>query len=150
MNKKWIVIICIIILLVVGFIAFSNFTNHETEVKIGDATFKIPDGYHISKSENNKTINLTNGKNDIYIYKYNDKNVKKHVNSYINKTEQNNKTVKISNFTVGKTLVYKTNINRSNTVHFWFVKNNATYEIYSWDKNPQIDSIATKMIETVS
>ena len=150
MDNKWFIIVCIIILLVVGFIAFNTFTNHETEVKIGDSTFQIPEGYHIEKSKKDDVTNLTNGTNNIYIQKYDDKKVKKHIDSYINKTKQSNKTVKISNFTVGKTLVYKANIDRSSAVHFWFVKDNTTYAIYSLDKNPEIDSITTKLIESIT
>lgn len=149
MDKKWIALICIIILLVVGLIAYTSFMNQGTKVKVGDATFKMPDGYHLGNSDKNMA-NLTNGTKNIYIKKYDDKNVKKHIDSYINQSKQNNKTVKISNFTVGKTLVYKSNLNNSSTVHYWFVKNNKTYTIYSGDKNPEIDSITIKLIESVS
>ena len=150
MDKKWIAVLCIIILLAVGLIAFYSFTNQESEVKVGHATFQVPKGYHVADSNDKNVTNLTNGTKDIYIREYNDKNVKKHINSYINSSEKNNHSVKISNFTVGKTLVYKSNLNASSTVHYWFIKNNKTYTIYSWGKNPEIDSIATKLIETIS
>ena len=151
MDKKWILIICIIILVVIGFITYYNSTNHETKVKLGDITFQVPDGYTIGNSGKDEIINLTNGTNEIYIQKYDGKNVKKYVDKYIDKVEKSNKSVKISNFTVGKTLVYKSNLDNSTTnVHFWFVKNNNTYTIYSWDKNPKIDSIVTKLIESTN
>lgn len=150
MVKKWIIIICVMILLVVGFIAFYSYTNHENEVKIGESIFQIPDGYHIGNSTKDGAVNLTNGTNNIYINKYDDKNVKEYVNAYIDKAEEYNHTAKISNFTVGKTLVYKSNINKSSNVHYWFVKNNKTYTIYSLDKNPEIDSITIKLIESIS
>lgn len=149
MDNKWIIIIGIIILLVAGFIAFNTFTNHETEVKIGNSTFQIPDGYHIEKSGKEGVTNLTNGTNNIYIQKYDNKKVKKHIESYVNKKNESNKTVKISNFTVGKTLVYKATIDHSSIIHYWFVKNNTTYMIYSLEKNPGIDSTTTKLIESV-
>lgn len=150
MDKKWIVIICVIILLVAGIVMYFNFSNHETKVKIGDNTFQIPEGYQISNSDKGNTVNLTNGTNNIYIQKYDDKKVKKHIDSYVNQSEKNNRSVKISNFTVGKTLVYKSNVNTSGTVHYWFVKNNNAYTIYSFDKNPEIDSITTKLIESIN
>ena len=149
MDKKWFALICIIILLVVGLIVYTSFMNQETEVKVGDATFKIPDGYHLGNSDEKNVTNLTNGTKNICIKEYDDKNIKKHINSYINQSEKDNKTVKISNFTVGKTLVYKTNLNKSAIVHYWFVKNNKTYNIYTWDKNPEIDSISIKLIESI-
>lgn len=150
MDKKLIVIIGIILLLVAGSITFYSFSNQENTVKVGDATFQMPDGYHVEDSKNKNVTNLTNGNENICIKEYGDKNLEKFINSYINQSEKNNKTVKISNFTVGKTLVYKSNLNNSSTVHYWFVKNNKTYTIYSWDKNPEIDSITIKLIESVS
>lgn len=150
MNKKWIVIVCIIILLAAGLFAFYSSTNQQKEVKIGEATFQLPNGYHVVDSDDKNVTNLTNGTNNIYIKEYNTKNIKKLVNSYVNQSESNNKTVKISNFTVGKTLVYKSNLKNSGTVHYWFVKNNKTYTIYAWNKNPEIDSITTKLIESIS
>ncbi|MBE6505672.1 MAG: hypothetical protein E7Z73_08055 [Methanobrevibacter millerae] len=148
MDEKWIVIIGIIILLVVGFFVFTNFMNQATEFKVGDAKFKVPDGYHVESSKK-KMANLTDGKKNICIREYDDKNIKKHIDSYINQSEKNNKTVKISNFTVGKILVYKSNLNKSNSVHYWFVKNNKAYTIYSADKNPEFDSITAKLIKSV-
>lgn len=150
MDKKLIAVIVIIILLVAGLIAFYGLTNQDNKVKVGYGTFKIPDGYHVEDSKNKDVINLTKGNKNIYIKEYNDKNVEKHINSYINQSEKNNKTVKISNFTVGKTLVYKSNLENSSTVHYWFVKKNNAYTIYSWDKNPEIDSITIKLIESIS
>jgi len=150
MDKKWIVVLCIIILLTVGLFAFYSFTNQGNEVKVGNAIFQIPNGYHISDSNTKNVTNLTNGTNNIYIMEYNGKDVQKHIDLYINSSEKNNRSVTISNFTVGKTLVYKSNLNTSSAVHYWFVKNKNTYTIYTWDKNPEIDSIATKLIETIS
>lgn len=150
MDKKWIAIIGIIILLTVGLITFFSFSNQENEVKVGNATFQVPDGYEIGKIGEDGVTNLTNGTNEIYIKEYNGKNIQKHVNAYVDKLEKNNKTVMISNFTVGKTIVYKSNLNTPTNVHYWFVKNNNTYTIYSWDKNPEIDSITIKLIESFS
>ena len=148
MDKKWIALICIIIIVVIALGAFYTFSTPD-KVKVGDSTFKIPEGYHVDKSEDNNVTNLTDGKHNIYIKKYDDKKIQKHIESYINRSELKNKTVKISNFTVGKTLVYKTTLNGTNTIHYWFVKNNNTYNIYSGDKNPKIDSIVVNLIETV-
>lgn len=150
MDKKWIALICIVILLVIGLIAYFNFTNQETEVKIGNSTFQLPNGYHIANSDIKNVTNLTNGTHKIYIKVYDDKNIKEHVNSYVDYAEKNNKTAKISNFTVGKTLVYKSNLNGSNIVHYWFVKNKNVYNIYSQDKNPEMDSITIKLIESIT
>ena len=149
MDKKWILGICIIILLAIGLIAFYSFSNQETELKIGNTKFQLPNGYHVGNSEKDNVINLTNGTNEIYIEKY-DGNITDHINSYVKYTEKKNYTVKNSNFTVGKTLVYKSNVNNSSVVHYWFVKNKNIYNIYSWDKNPEMDSITIKLIESCS
>jgi len=149
MDKKWIAVIVIIILLVAGLIAFYSFSNQSNKVKVGSATFKTPDGYHVEDSKDKNVTNLTKGNKNIYIKEYNDKNVKKYINSYVSQSKKNNKTVKISNFTVGKTTVYKSNLDNSSAVHYWFVKKNKTYTIYSRDKNPEIDSITIKLIESV-
>lgn len=151
MDKKWIIIICIVILLVIGLIAYySFFTNQENTVKIGDTTFKLSNGYHKVASNNENITNLTNGTNNIYIEKYDDPHMKKYIKSYVSFSEKNNRSVELSKFTVGDTLVYKSNLNTSDTVHYWFVKNNHTFTLYSWDQNPEIDSATIKIIESTS
>ena len=148
MNKKWIIIICVIILLVVGLIAFYTISIHKSEINIGSTKFKMPNGYHEVSSNKGDVINLTNGTHGICIGKYDDINVKKHIKSYIDYNKKKNITTNISNFTVGKTVVYKSQLNNSTAVHYWFVKNRTTYDIYSWHYNPEFDSITIKLIET--
>ena len=150
MDKKWIIIICVIILLVAGLIAFYSFSNQDNEIKVGSTKFQIPDGYHEVASNKDEVINLTNGTHEIFIGKYNDININKHIKSYVDFNEKRNITVNISNFTVGKTLVYKSNLNNSSAVHYWFIKNKNTYDIYSWNYNPEMDSKTIKLIESSS
>ena len=78
MDEKWIVLIGIIILLVVGFFVFTSFMNQGTEFKVVDAKFKVHDGYHVGDSKK-KMANLTDGKKNICIREYDDKNIKKHI-----------------------------------------------------------------------
>lgn len=150
MDKKWIIIICVIILLAVGLIAFYSFSNQNNEISVASTKFQIPDGYHEVASNKDGVINLTNGTHEIFIGKYNDINVNKHIKTYVDYNKKKNITTNISNFTVGKTVVYKSNLNNSSAVHYWFVKNKNTYDIYSWNHNSEIDSKTIKLIESSS
>ena len=51
-----------------------------------------------------------------------------------------NETMTIENNTMNNTIFYKTNnIDNPNTIHIWFVKNGDTYDMYTFDKNPEFE-----------
>ena len=149
MNKKLIILI-ILILAIVGFASFYIFSNQEHSIKVGESTFIMPKGYHLGSPNELGGTNLTNNTNEIYIDMYDSQNVTKYIEEYMNYSTKNNNTVKFSNFTIGDTFIYKSNIiDGRDSVHFWFVKDKKVYTIYCWDKNPKIDSIAVNLIESM-
>lgn len=133
----------IILLLIIGFLLFNNFSTQNSTVKIGDAVFTLPNGYKEDGVNEYGALTITNGTNSIYLVEHNDKDISKHVSEYENVTNYKNETMRIENFTMNNTLFYKTNnVDNPNTVHIWFVKNNNTYDIYKFDKNSKFqDSV---------
>ena len=73
----------------------------------------------------------------------------KKIKEYEEYKKTENTTVTISNFKINDELVYKTTSDHDvNVNHYWFLKNNTVYSIYSLQKNNDIDEIATNMIKT--
>lgn len=154
MSKKSKILIVLIIIIIIIFAIFCYFNpvhNFNNSIKVGNAIFDLPDGYRENKTGKDDLFMITNGTENICIEEYNDTNITNHVNAYKNYKLNNQSHVsKIVNYTVDGTQIYKlTDLNESTNNHYWFVHNKNTYSIYSWTKNPQIDSIVIKLISTV-
>ena len=148
MTKKLIIIILLIILLV--FILVTHvFLFQEKEFNVGISKFDLPEGYYEGKINSDGAKNLTNGSHSIFINELNGTNVTQHVNEYKEYKESQNYVTISTNFTLDKTIVYKVDItNDTGNVHYWFVHNGKTYCIYSWVKNPKMDSITVDLIKS--
>ena len=84
------------------------------------------------------------------IVKYNDNNVKKHVNDYKSYKEKSNYSISVSNFTVNNITIYKSNIvNDTNYLHYWFVYEGKVYSISTEDGNKNMDSIITELVRSI-
>lgn len=150
MDKKSIifVLIIIILLLIVGFMGYNLINNNKPStpetVLVGTSNFTLPDGYYVGKSNNYGDLNITNGKISIFLLEYPDGNLSKYVVNYENSINQ---SVVLTNFTYNNIVVFKgTPSIQSNTVHYWYVCNNKTYSVYSWDYN-NIDDIVKELIQ---
>ena len=140
MNKKSIVaiLLIIILLLIIGFMAFNQFNNSENQIKIGNATFILPDGFHEGTPNKAGDINITNG----YDTKY--------TKQYVKNKQKNNISVHMKKFTVDDAVIYKSSItNKSNSVSYWFNYNNEVYSIYCWSANKNTDKIVTDIITSL-
>lgn len=149
MEKKSIltIILIVIIILIVGFLA-SEFL-YQSQVSVGDIKFSIPEGYHKGANNNANDINLTNGYNSIFITKYNDSDVNKHVLEMREFVKTQNHTPIITNFTVDNITVYKlTIVNNTQYYRYWFVDKDITYGIYTWDGNTNTDNLVSKLIKS--
>lgn len=154
MKKRYLIIFLVIILFgMLGscvYADFIDFVDFDSTFKVGNTEFVIPEGYSEGNFNEFGATNITNGTNSIFILENNDTNVMEYVHdyeNYINNTR--NQSMNILTFTIDDMLVYKTdNVDNPNIIHYWFVKNNKTYDIYTWDGNEKIDSIVISMIKS--
>lgn len=148
MNKK-IVVILIICLLIFGGVCYFDVFN-QNGLKVGVTTFNMPKGYHESGVNDAGELKITNNDNNtIFLSEYSDDNIDQYVYSYRKYNGEKNNTVFLKNFTVDNVFVYKSDlINDTNNVHYWFVYNNHTYMVYSWDGNVKMDSIVFDLIKS--
>ena len=130
MNKKYTIIIIVILLLFIGFAEYSKMSNEKKVINIKGTNFTIPDKYYKSGLNENGDINITNGTNSLFIGHYNETKKKKHINDYFNYCTSHNQSATFSNLTIENIIVYKTVINQNNFKTYWFEKNNQTYLCY--------------------
>ncbi len=64
--------------------------------------------------------------------------------------QNQNRSAKIENLTIDNILIYKvTNLDYPDIVHYWFVKDNKTYDISKSQGKSPIDTIVINLIESV-
>ena len=140
-KLKLLVVLLILIIIFGGFIIYSTFFNQET-VKVGTTEFVLPSGYHEGDLNDFGAVSVSNGTNTVYLLEYNGSDEVKYVNKYLDFKKGSNESISISQFNSGNTTIYKTNnVNDTKNVHYWFAKGNKSYEIYTWDVNPEMDNI---------
>lgn len=148
MEKKSIIIILLVVILigVTAFLFTHNF-NGTNDVYVGNTKFYLPDGYHEGNQTEYGDVNITNGYSSVLIHNYSDNNVKKYRDDYSEYLLNNNATPELRNFTVDDITIYKTTIvNNTQTMHYWFIKDNKTFSIYTWDGNSNMDSFIRDLI----
>lgn len=158
MEKKSIILIVIAILVVIGGVmAYNTFNNttDDTHVKVGDATFELPSGFHEGKTNNAGDVNITNGYDSVFIKEYDHGNVTKCINDYKKYKNNTNQTVKVSTVDINNITVYKSSIvNETNTIHYWFDYKDKVYSIYTWGGtdggSDNIESIASDLIKSLN
>ena len=123
----------------------NNKSSNQNIVNIDGDNINLPEGYFQGKINKFGAINITNGNNSIFVSKVDGVNVDKYLDDYMNRTQ--NQTVDIENTTINGTIVYKTEDgSAAENIHYWFVKNNKTYEIYTWDGDKNIEGIVNGLI----
>lgn len=146
---KVVVLIIIIVVIVIG-IGIFDFFNQNT-VKVGESTFNIPEGYREGNLNEVGAVNLTNGYSSIFLSEYNTTDVESYVEGYVKNLEDQNISVDVVNYTVDDVMVYKSdNKNDSGNIHYWFVKNNKMYTVYTWDGSKEIESVVENFINSDS
>lgn len=150
MDKKYIVIIIVIIFLAIIGFSFLNKSPVQVEsFDVGSAKFILPDGYHVGNSNDSNKVNITNGVNSIQLIEYKDKQITKHVENYEHYIINQNGTVKTENFTIDNVTIYKSvNEKYPNIVHYWFIKNGKTYEVSKYDANKRMDTMVINLIDS--
>ena len=150
MDKKVGIILLVVIILIgcIGYMEFNKTSGGEDTVVIGDATFKLPSGYHVEASNaSDGSINISNGDKSFYLLKYDTNNVEKCIKEYLNYKKSAHYNITVTNTTVGNVKLYKSTIAETpDTVHYWFKLGKKVYSIYSWDKNEDLDNIVADLI----
>lgn len=141
------ILIIVLIIIICGVTLFNSFNN---DVTVGNTTFSLPNGFQNAGFTDSGNVNISNGYESIYIHEFDDNNITKHVNEYVNDRIENNFTSNLTNFTVGNKVVYKTVIiNQTHSMHYWFINDNKTYSIYTWDGIPKMDQIVSDLILSI-
>lgn len=153
MNKKLGVLVLILCIAIagIGFFAFNGTLNSDNTFKVGSSTFKLPDGYVEGSPNQYGAQSITDGKYSVFLMEYDDTDVSKHIDEYNGDFVKNkNQTIEIINFTIDDNVIQKSyNAHNQNNVHYWFVKNGKSYEIYKWDDNPKMDYIVNDLVKSI-
>lgn len=131
--------------------AFNQFSNPSNQVKVGNATFTLPEGFHEGTITEEGYTNITNGY-DTYIIRDNGAdNTTKYVKQYVKNKQKDNITVHVKNFTVNDTVVYKASLtNHTNVAHYWFDYNGEVYSITTANANKNTNKFVTDVISSVN
>lgn len=148
-KKTYLIIVLIAIIIVMGITFLNPLTQPEGKIKVGEVNFELPDGYYEGNLNKLGDVNLTNGTNSIFIKKHDSDDLYKEIKDYEDYKKTENTTLTVAKFKIKDELVYKTVSDHDKyVIHYWFLKNNKVYSIYSLQKNDDIDQIATNMIKT--
>ena len=149
MRKEIILIFLLILILFSLFFIMNNGVNQQKQVTVGGIYLDLPEGYDVGNPNKLGHINITNGKNTIFLANYNDGNISKYVNQYKSEIAKNNQSVSSVNLTINNMSVYESINLKTDAHHYWFVENGTVYTIYNWDKNSNIEKIVYNMIESI-
>ena len=149
-KNNYIILIILGILIVVGYAYLNNPFEPET-VEIGDLKFTLPSGYHEQKTNQTGEVIIANGENKITLVKYDDKNASSHITKYEKYLKTKNQTMKLDKTKVDNTTVYKSTMKQNpKVIHYWFVKNNKTYSIYTSNANDNTESDINYLIKSAA
>ena len=152
MEKELLFPISIIILMIlcIGVTSSIDFFNHDQETTMETHMyFPIPEGYTEGAMNNLGSFNYTNGNSSIFITQDDNLTVKDKVNKYTDYLEINNQKATVENYVVNDITIYKLiNTNNTNIIHYWFVKDNKCYDVYTWDGNADIDTVVNNFVNT--
>ena len=133
--------------------AFGGSSDDSNTFKLDAAKFTLPDGYHSSikvTSSVAETINITNGKNVIFVVEYKKGDLNKSISDYVNRVEAKNNSVQITEFSCGGKEVYTSYIeNDTHTRQYWFNDHDHLYSIYTWSANENTDNVVKSLIESI-
>ena len=144
MEKELIFPISIIILMIVciGVTVSVDLFNHENEIMVDSFYFPIPEGYIEGTINNLGSINYTNGNNSIFISEDDNLNVEDKINSY----KSHNPNITVEKYVVNDIPIKLVNTNNANITHYFFVKDNRGYDVYTWDGNDDLKDVVDNFV----
>ena len=146
--KKKLAIILIIIIIVVG--AIILYTSSSQQIKVGDAYFNVPNGYQ-AQNVSDKLVRLVSDDKVLYINgNINESNIDKAVSDYVNfKNRSENTSVMVSDLNENGYNFHKSiAVTNSSIVHYWFIKENKIYEIYTSTADSNTDKLISSIVNT--
>ena len=148
MNYKRIVVIIIIIILILlgGMFLFQE--NSMKKVTVNDVEFSVPSKYQ-DQMDSTHLLRLTSGENIYFINVLNSSDVKFFVNDYVaHKNTTENKSVNISKLDYSNSTIYKSVVSdNSSIVHYWFLKDGKSCEIYTGTADSNTDNFILDIIK---
>lgn len=144
MDKKLIGVLIIVIAVLLGIGAYA-YMNMNT-ASFGKSTVTIPDGYKVTKTDNN-SITFTNNKTTYYINDENNRTIDSIFNKY--KKDHKNDTVVENSNNVNNVNVRSITLQKDGkTIHtnYYFNKDNTTYHVFVKGKNDP--KIFNKIVES--
>lgn len=139
--------ILIVIILFIAIVLIYGFLINTNDIKVGDAYFSLPEGYECVA--NDKYANITNSHDSIIITNYDTDDVENITKDYEQYNMDHNLSVTISKLGYNNKTLYKSIMNNnSDIVHYWFVKDSNTYEIYTRSANPDVEKNILELIES--
>lgn len=145
MNKKILAIIVVVIaILILGFVFYTQNT-----VKVGNAYFTVPEGYHVVDEGNH--FNLTSGNNYMCLVKnVSNDDINKSIDAYTKNKKASNDTLKFSKFSSGDVSVTKSVSSKDAKVfHYWFEKDGKKYEAFTWSGDSNSDKLLINLINSM-
>ena len=154
MKGKFKILIIIIIALFLAVFAFSMFSSDlsdQNSEKVENIVlkFELPENYYEGKINKNGDMNITNGNDTIFLSEFDAKDLNKSITAYEEYCIKNNYTILKSNLTVNNINIYKFEDSHSGSTHYWFVKDDKGYSIYTWQKVNGIDNIVEDLIVSI-
>ena len=153
MGRKFKILIIIIIVLFLAVFAFNMFSSDllsQNSENVENIKFELPENYYEGSINKNGDINITNGNDTIFLSEFDAKDLNKSITSYEDYCLKNNYTILKSNLTMGNVNIYKFEDANSGSSHYWFVKDDKGYSIYTWQKVDGIDNIVEDLLVSIN
>lgn len=146
-NKRAVVIIIIVVILFCGMFFFQE--NSMKKVIVNDVEFSVPSKYQDQQASIH-LVKLTSGENIYFINVLNSSDVKFFVNDYVvHKNTTENKSVNISKLDYADSTIYKSVVSdNSSVIHYWFLKDGKTCEIYTGTADSNTDNFILDIIKS--
>lgn len=141
------ILIVIIMVAIVAFFAFGQSAFAEGNVKVGDVSFAVPQGYHEGELNSLGEVNLTDGNEEIFIAECDGDDVKSVIDEYKSNTTA---SISSSDLTVDDISVYKTVNDKSGSEHYWFAKDGKVYTVYVWKGHGDVENTIFDIIKSTS
>lgn len=148
-KKKVIILILIFILIVIGAFVFYE-SSLSQKVKVGDSYFTIPKEFQKEDISDNLVRFIANDKILFINSDINASDIDSAVSNYVKfKNQSENLSINVQKLDLDGLTVYKSVVqNNSSVVHYWFIKDNHIYEIYTPTFDSNMETVILNIIKS--
>ncbi|WP_296888431.1 hypothetical protein [uncultured Methanobrevibacter sp.] len=148
-KKKAIILILIFILIVIGAFVFYE-SSLSQKVKVGDSYFTIPKEFQKEDISDNLVRFIANDKILFINSDINASDIDSAVSNYVKfKNQSENLSINVQKLDLDGLTVYKSVVqNNSSVVHYWFIKDNHIYEIYTPTFDSNMETVILNIIKS--